>query len=121
MPSAGPKCDLPHITARALGLHSRARQRVERLLLCPYANASVAKQRCPYMADATLPQDPPPAAASFTQEHRLLAIDTPLGKDKLLLTRLAGEEEISKPFSFDVTTFSDDPEIAPESLIGRKV
>src|SRR5215831_9726902 len=73
------------------------------------------------MADATITQDRPPAAASFTQENRLLAIDTPLGKDKLLLTRLAGEEEISKPFSFDVSMFSDNQEIAPESLIGRKV
>src|SRR5215831_100504 len=73
------------------------------------------------MADATLTQDRAPAAVSFTQENRLLAIDTPLGKDKLLLTRLTGEEEISKPFSFDVTMFSDDQEIAPESLIGRKV
>src|SRR5215467_12757214 len=74
------------------------------------------------MADAALTQDRPQAAmASFTQDRRLLAIDTPLGKDKLLLTRLAGEEEISKPFSFKVTMFSDDQEIAPESLIGRKV
>src|SRR5215471_20321515 len=74
------------------------------------------------MADAALTEDRrQQAAASFTQERRLLAIDTPLGKDKLLLTRLAGEEEISKPYTFRITMFSEDQEIAPESLIGRKV
>jgi type VI secretion system secreted protein VgrG len=51
----------------------------------------------------------------------LLSIDTPLGKDKLVLTELSGEEEISQPFLFTATMRSEDPDIKPESLIGAKV
>src|SRR4029077_12676951 len=56
-----------------------------------------------------------------TREDRLLAIDTPLGKDKLVLTEFAGEEEIFQPFTFFATLRSEDAEITPEDLIGRKV
>jgi type VI secretion system secreted protein VgrG len=74
------------------------------------------------MADATLTEERPrPTARTSTREDRLLAIDTPLGKDKLVLTELGGEEEISQPFLFTATMRSDDPDIKPESLIGAKV
>jgi type VI secretion system secreted protein VgrG len=74
------------------------------------------------MADATLSEDRPRlAGGTSTREDRLLAIDTPLGKDKLVLTELAGEEEISKPFSFSTTLRSEDPDIRAEDLIGAKV
>src|ERR1700756_1722041 len=43
------------------------------------------------------------------------------GQDRDIETRLEGEEEISKPFSFRLTMFSEDQEVAPERLIGRKV
>ncbi len=33
---------------------------------------------------------------NYVQDDRLIAIETPLGKDKLLLTSLAGEEAISR-------------------------
>ena len=43
------------------------------------------------MADATLTEERPrPTAGTATREDRLLAIDTPLGKDKLVLTELSG-------------------------------
>jgi type VI secretion system secreted protein VgrG len=74
------------------------------------------------MADATLTEDRPrQAGGTSTRGNRLLAIDTPLGKDKLVLTELAGEEEISRPFSFLATMRSEEPDIKPESLIGSKV
>jgi type VI secretion system secreted protein VgrG len=74
------------------------------------------------MADATLTEDRPrPAGGTSTRKDRLLAIDTPLGKDKLVLTELSGEEEISQPFLFTATMRSDDSDIKPESLIGSKV
>ena len=74
------------------------------------------------MADATVTEDRPRhAGGTSTREDRLLAIDTPLGKDKLVLTELSGEEEISQPFFFTATMRSDDPDIKPESLIGSKV
>ena len=56
-----------------------------------------------------------------TREDRLLAIDTPLGEDKLVLTEFAGEEEISQPFTFFATLRSEDADIKPEDLIGAKV
>ena len=57
----------------------------------------------------------------YTQTNRLIAIDTPLGKDKLLLTQVKGEECISKPFAFTITALSTDPNIKPDTLIGKEV
>ena len=61
------------------------------------------------------------AAANWTQDGRLIAIETPLGKDKLLLTSLAGEETISRLFAYELEMLSADHAISPESLIGRNV
>jgi type VI secretion system secreted protein VgrG len=61
------------------------------------------------------------AAVNWTQDGRLIAIETPLGKDKLLLTSLAGEEAISSLFAYELEMLSGDQAIQPESLIGRSV
>ena len=61
------------------------------------------------------------AAANWTQDGRLIALETPLGKDKLLLTSLAGEETISRLFAYELEMLSADHAISPESLIGRNV
>src|SRR5262249_33938383 len=58
---------------------------------------------------------------TWTQDRRLLAIETSLGKDKLLLTSLVGDEALSELFSYDVDMLSTDHNIAAESLIGDKV
>src|SRR5438128_3119856 len=74
------------------------------------------------MADATLTEARPRhAGGTSTREDRLLTIDTPLGTDRLVLTEFAGEEEISKPFSFLAVMRSEDHDIKPERLIGEKV
>jgi len=63
------------------------------------------------MADAELTEDRPRRAGGTSiREDRLLAIDTSLGKDKLVLTELSGEEEISQPFLFTATMRSEDPD-----------
>jgi type VI secretion system secreted protein VgrG len=62
-----------------------------------------------------------PSRGASVKEDRLLAIDTPLGEDTLILTELAGEEEISRLFSFVAGLRSEDPDIKPESLIGANV
>ena len=63
------------------------------------------------MADATLTEDRSrPAGGTSTREDRLLSIDTPLGKDRLVLTEISGEEEISQPFLFTATMRSEDPD-----------
>jgi type VI secretion system secreted protein VgrG len=60
------------------------------------------------------------AAADWTQQSRLIAIETDLGKDRLLLTSLSGDESISRLFAYDVEMLSLDHSITAESLIGHK-
>jgi type VI secretion system secreted protein VgrG len=59
---------------------------------------------------------------SYSQDHRLLAIDTPLGKDVLLLQGLAGNEGISRLFSYelDILAYNNDS-ISFKDIVGQKV
>jgi type VI secretion system secreted protein VgrG len=71
---------------------------------------------------ASLTQEPSQGAMdTWTQDGRLIAVETPLGKDKLLLTSLVGEETISSLFAYEVEMLSEDHAIQPEGLIGRDV
>jgi type VI secretion system secreted protein VgrG len=59
---------------------------------------------------------------SYSQEHRLLAIDTPLGKDVLLLQELNGYEGISRLFSYDLDLLAyDNDSISFSDIVGQKV
>jgi type VI secretion system secreted protein VgrG len=116
------ECDLPHIGLGLFRLNCLARHRTGTVVFCLRLKASVAHQGCGDMADATLTEDRPrQSGGTSTREDRLLSIDTPLGKDKLVLTEFVGEEEISQPFLFTATMRSEDPDIKPERLIGSKV
>ena len=57
----------------------------------------------------------------LTQENKLLSIDTPLGKDVLLLAKLYGQESLSDLFLFDIELFSEKQTIAFEDIIGKNV
>ena len=57
----------------------------------------------------------------LTQENRLIAIDTPLGPNVLLLRGFTGHESLSRLFSFELDLLSTDPEIKFEKIIGQKV
>ena len=57
---------------------------------------------------------------TWAQDLRLLGIETSLGKDKLLLTSLTGQEAICELFSYEVEMLSTDLAIAAERLIGDK-
>lgn len=59
--------------------------------------------------------------SNFTQDSRLIAVDTPLGKDVLLLVAFDGVEFISSPFQFQLTALSLNKEIKPEELIGQEI
>jgi len=59
--------------------------------------------------------------SDFTQDGRFISIDTPLGKDALLLTSIEGSEQISSSFQFQLTTLSSDINIKPEDIIGKQV
>lgn len=57
----------------------------------------------------------------FTQDRRLISIETPLAKDRLLLTDFTGTEYISDLFEFHLKALSPDAEIKPEELVGKPV
>jgi type VI secretion system secreted protein VgrG len=58
---------------------------------------------------------------SYTQQGRLLSIDTPLGKDVLLLQGLAGHEAISRQFAFHLDLLSENHSVAYDQIVGQKV
>jgi type VI secretion system secreted protein VgrG len=57
----------------------------------------------------------------YTQENRLIKLDTPLGDDVLLLQGLTGREGISQIFKFDLDVLSDQNSIDFKTIIGQKV
>jgi type VI secretion system secreted protein VgrG len=52
-----------------------------------------------------------------TQQNRLIAVETPLGPDKLLLTSFSGQEQISRLFSYQLDMLSSDPAIDPLKIV----
>ena len=60
-------------------------------------------------------------ADALSQHERVLKIDTPLGKDKLLVKSFSGEEEISRLFRFHLDLVSEEATIPPKSIVGKKV
>ncbi|MCB2147259.1 MAG: type VI secretion system tip protein VgrG [Deltaproteobacteria bacterium] len=58
---------------------------------------------------------------AYTQEHKLIAIDTPLGKDELLLARFSGIEGMSRLFEFELEMLSENHAIDFKQIIGKGV
>ncbi len=56
-----------------------------------------------------------------TQENRLIGIETPLGKDVLLLRGFSGQEGLSRCANFDLDLLSHDPDVKFEDIIGKRV
>jgi type VI secretion system secreted protein VgrG len=59
--------------------------------------------------------------AIYTQENRLLAVNTPLGEDVLLLTRFQGSDALSHLFRFELQLLSEYHNISFEKIIGENV
>jgi type VI secretion system secreted protein VgrG len=58
----------------------------------------------------------------YTQQNRPLAIDTPLGKDKLLLTGFSGQEALSQLFSYQIEAVTPVGTDVPfDRLLGQPV
>ncbi|MHC1742005.1 MAG: type VI secretion system Vgr family protein [Syntrophobacteraceae bacterium] len=57
----------------------------------------------------------------LTQENRLIAADTPLGRDVLLLTSFQGKENMSHLFEFELSFISENHNISFESIVGKNV
>jgi len=58
---------------------------------------------------------------TFSQKHRQLRIDTPLGEDALLLQHMSGVESLSEPFQYQATVMSKDSSVDGNELIGKRV
>ncbi len=58
---------------------------------------------------------------AYTQDNRLLRINTPLGKDSLLLHALTGREAISTLFEFHLDLLSENASISPDGIVGQRV
>jgi type VI secretion system secreted protein VgrG len=59
---------------------------------------------------------------NYTQDHRLLAIDTPLGKDVLLLQEMNAYEAVSRLFVYDLDLLAyDNDSISFDDIVGQKV
>jgi len=59
---------------------------------------------------------------SYSQDHRLLAVDTPLGKDVFLLQELTGYEGISRLFSYELNLLAhENAAISFDDIVGKKV
>lgn len=50
-----------------------------------------------------------------------MVIDTPLGKDVLLLSSFVGHEEMSRLYSFEMELLSEKDSISPNSIVGKSV
>lgn len=57
----------------------------------------------------------------FTQENRQLQIETPLGKDALLLRSFSGHEDVSRLFSFTLDLYSEKDGISAKDIVGKEV
>lgn len=59
--------------------------------------------------------------SSPTQETRTLGIETPLGKDVLVLQSFSGQEEMSRLFVFHLEMLSTRDFITPREIVGKNV
>jgi type VI secretion system secreted protein VgrG len=57
----------------------------------------------------------------YTQANRLIAIETPLGEDVLLLRGLHGSEAISRLFQFELDLLSENRSISFDDVVGKNV
>ncbi|RMH10688.1 MAG: type VI secretion system tip protein VgrG [Planctomycetota bacterium] len=61
------------------------------------------------------------AKTSITQEHRQIAISTPLGPNTFLVRRMTISEALGAPFECEIDLTSEESEIAFDDLIGKNV
>ena len=58
---------------------------------------------------------------AYTQQNRLIAVDTPLGDDVFLLESFQGEEGISRLFRFNLELLSEKSNISFKDIVGQNV
>jgi type VI secretion system secreted protein VgrG len=58
---------------------------------------------------------------AYTQENRVITLETPLGTDELLPTAFSGTEGMSRLFSFEIVAVSHSQAITFEKIVGKNV
>ena len=58
---------------------------------------------------------------SFTQDNRQCAIETPLGKDALMLEHFSGWEGFNEAYQYTAITLSEDSAIEGSQIVGKRV
>ncbi len=58
---------------------------------------------------------------AYDQSKRILAIQTTLGADKVMLTELEGHDELSRPFLFRIRMATEEPASSVQTLLGTEV
>src|SRR5258708_19830244 len=56
-----------------------------------------------------------------SQENRIIAVQTPLGDNVLMLQKLTGVEGISRLFTFHLDLLSENPNISFTDIVGQRV
>ena len=59
--------------------------------------------------------------STIKQDPRRIAIDTPLGPDKLILQGFSGYEEMSRLYSYDLDLRSEDKGLKASDIVGKNV
>ncbi|MDF2867611.1 MAG: vgrG2 [Gammaproteobacteria bacterium] len=57
----------------------------------------------------------------LSQANRLIAVETPLGEDALILTAFSGREAISQLFQFELDMFSSNTQLNAKELVGKSI
>ena len=55
------------------------------------------------------------------QAHRLLAVNSPLGEDVLLLRRFTGREELARLFEYELDLLSERDDLDTDALLGAPI
>lgn len=58
---------------------------------------------------------------TYTQDTRPIAVETPLGKDALLLSAFSGVEEMSRLFRYQLELLSEKKDIAAKDIVSKNV
>lgn len=57
----------------------------------------------------------------WSQQDKLIQLETPLGPDVLIVTNITGHEQMSRLFSFELDLVAQDSSIDPTQIIGKQV
>ena len=60
-------------------------------------------------------------AVDYRQDDRLIAVQTPLGQDAMVLLSFEGREELSRLFEYTLNMVPQTDEVDPKALVGKPI